>query len=412
MQDAVAACCLRGVERPICPVDGAREGFVAQVVAHPGREGHAQRRVGLGHLGLCQRGLDAQQHFLGGAFFGVGEHHEELFTAPARDDIGFAQAGGDGAGHLRQHLVASPVPQPVVDALEVIDVDHRQAESAARTHGAVFLGVHELQHAAPVDEAREFVMRGQFADAHERIRQLVLTQVGLAAQLVHLVDQQAHGGQGQQQDAGINQLEGGRVGVFSGVPGHPGHGHAEGQRCKHAGTEQLPGCVGEHAEQQDHHQQQQGQWPPRAADQVTPGQKEDDGRALPFGQGRVAEALVQAGTHERVENAHRHQGGQRQPVAGLRVDQAERRAHVEGQHTGRAVGHAHQEAPANVLLIRVGGQHQVGQPVQAHPARQPAQAQVHQPGRGDGGGGQRQRDQGQQQGGLQGGGEGVRGHRA
>ena len=105
------------------------------------------------------------QHPRRGVLIGVREHDEELFATPPCHDVGFSQAGGDGARHLGQHLISGPVPELVVDALEVIDVDHGHAEAPTRAHAAVLFGVQQLQHAPAVDEPGQFVVRRQLADA-------------------------------------------------------------------------------------------------------------------------------------------------------------------------------------------------------------------------------------------------------
>ena len=45
----------------------------------------------------------------------------------------------------------------------------------------MFFGVHQLQHATPIDEACQLVVCGQLTDAVQRITELFLTLRGLAA---------------------------------------------------------------------------------------------------------------------------------------------------------------------------------------------------------------------------------------
>jgi hypothetical protein len=56
----------------------------------------------------------------------------------------------------------------VVEDLEAVDVEHRQAEGAARPDAALVLLFHQFAHVAAVDQAGQLVARGQFADAHQR----------------------------------------------------------------------------------------------------------------------------------------------------------------------------------------------------------------------------------------------------
>ena len=62
----------------------------------------------------------------------------------------------------------------VIDQLEVVQIQERQRKRAAAALAALSLGLHQLGHAAAVDQAREFVVRRQVADLFERYGQGVL----------------------------------------------------------------------------------------------------------------------------------------------------------------------------------------------------------------------------------------------
>ena len=54
---------------------------------------------------------------------GAGEQSGELVAAEAGDEVVPGEAG-EPLGHTDQHLVAGGVPVPVVDLLEVVEVEH------------------------------------------------------------------------------------------------------------------------------------------------------------------------------------------------------------------------------------------------------------------------------------------------
>jgi hypothetical protein len=63
---------------------------------------------------------------------GVREHHGELITAEAGPGIADAHLGIDAVRHLTQHGIPRQVPVLIVDALEVIDIDHQADDGLAR----------------------------------------------------------------------------------------------------------------------------------------------------------------------------------------------------------------------------------------------------------------------------------------
>ena len=66
---------------------------------------------------------------IGRAFqVGLAEENHELFAAEPRHLVGRPDRVADDAADLADHLVAGGVAVEVVDALEVIDVDHQDAD--------------------------------------------------------------------------------------------------------------------------------------------------------------------------------------------------------------------------------------------------------------------------------------------
>src|SRR5262249_33218597 len=62
---------------------------------------------------------------------GPGQQDHELLAAVTSGDVAVADCALDALRDLPQHLVARKVAVSIVDALEVIDVDHEARERAA-----------------------------------------------------------------------------------------------------------------------------------------------------------------------------------------------------------------------------------------------------------------------------------------
>ncbi|EFI64014.1 hypothetical protein BCSJ1_26258, partial [Bacillus cereus SJ1] len=80
-------------------------------------------------------GLDRLAQALGeqpGAFHRrVQQHHAEFLAAVASGDVGIAHMGLDHPGEGLDRLIAHGVTIGVVDALEMIDVEHHQRQATA-----------------------------------------------------------------------------------------------------------------------------------------------------------------------------------------------------------------------------------------------------------------------------------------
>ena len=64
-----------------------------------------------------------------------GREDEELLAAPAHDEVAVAHGGTDAPPHFDDDGVAGRVAVPVVDVLEVVDVDHHQRAAEALRAG-------------------------------------------------------------------------------------------------------------------------------------------------------------------------------------------------------------------------------------------------------------------------------------
>src|SRR5262252_8790774 len=82
----------------------------------------------------------------------AGKKDQELFPAVATDIIIAAQAGSDPFGDHPQDLVAGRVSAGVVDALEMVDVDERDAERRLLAAAARDLLLEPIEDGAAVPD--------------------------------------------------------------------------------------------------------------------------------------------------------------------------------------------------------------------------------------------------------------------
>ena len=130
-RDAVASGALGVVERGVGR--GHQPLGVARVVGHR-RHAGADR-----HRRLAHRAGDAVAHAFGDphrVLAGApGQEHDELVAAVASGDVEVLGVGDERVGDLTQHRVAGQVPVGVVHLLEVVDVEHEQAQRRAEALG-------------------------------------------------------------------------------------------------------------------------------------------------------------------------------------------------------------------------------------------------------------------------------------
>ena len=89
------------------------------------------------------------------------EQHDELVAAVARGDVVVLGVGDERVGDLAQHRVTGLVPVGVVDLLEVVDVEHEQADRRGQALRPRHLSLERLVEQPPVGEAGERVAGGQ-----------------------------------------------------------------------------------------------------------------------------------------------------------------------------------------------------------------------------------------------------------
>ena len=131
--------------------------------------------------------LDAAVELVGVGEPTTREDDRELVAAHPAGDVGRADDVADPLGRLREHGVAGEVPDPVVDRLEVVEVEDDQREAAVVAVRARDLARERLVEVAPVVEARERVEVGQLPRLAEAAR-VVDRRAGALARALELVD--------------------------------------------------------------------------------------------------------------------------------------------------------------------------------------------------------------------------------
>jgi hypothetical protein len=138
-------------------VDQHLEVVAAAGFGDPGADRDPRRHgVALRRLGRHPR-PDALGDLGGGRRVGLREHEQELLAAVARGEVGAAQRGAEDRRESTQNLVAGQVPEGVVEALEVIDVDHRHRQRPPVAPAALDLGLERLHQVLAVRQAGEAV---------------------------------------------------------------------------------------------------------------------------------------------------------------------------------------------------------------------------------------------------------------
>ena len=166
---AVAPEPLGGVERA---VGGAHElGGVARLGPAAGDpHGHGDRAGEGGELVAHQQPQvlgDRERPRLAGA----RKNERELLAPEPRRHVTGTARGPQDVGEAPQHVVARVVAERVVDALEVVEVEHQQRQLACRAE-RVEVGVDALLEAAAVAQPGERVVGGEVTQAVELARGL------------------------------------------------------------------------------------------------------------------------------------------------------------------------------------------------------------------------------------------------
>ena len=121
---------------------------------------------------------------------GVGQHDDEFLAAVAADGVLRAQAAARDVGQVLERRVSGQVAQRVVEALEIVHVQQRDAHARAGALGAARLAVDGAGQSLAVEHAGQQVVRDQLGHLIQLGAQalyLGLGAVGAVAQLGQLL---------------------------------------------------------------------------------------------------------------------------------------------------------------------------------------------------------------------------------
>ena len=157
---AVAAAALGGGQRAVRAVDEALDRAQRVAGAHRAdRDGHGQQRLVVDrHRQRADEPADllgerAQRLVVGNA----RHEHDERLAVPAAEHVVAAQPPAQPPRDLAQHPIPDGVAVAVVDAPEVVELEHEHARRHARALGAGELGGDRVEHVAAVVEAGQRV---------------------------------------------------------------------------------------------------------------------------------------------------------------------------------------------------------------------------------------------------------------
>src|SRR6185312_3871897 len=154
--DTIAASLLGLIERAVASIDQILHGLARLELADPDRHRDAGQRLAggaAGDLAFGERAADAFGGGRAGREIGAGENGDHLLAAVARRKIGVAHALAQYFRHQPQHLVADAVAEIVVEAFEVVDIDHERTERVIALHRFRLRAAEEFLERAAVGEA-------------------------------------------------------------------------------------------------------------------------------------------------------------------------------------------------------------------------------------------------------------------
>ena len=254
----------------------------------------------------------------------------------------------------------------VVDALEMIQVDQRQAHGPAAALHPLRLVREGFQHGAAVEQAGEFVARGQGLDAFQGFLEFLLLPAQPVAQLAQADGQHRHR---DDDDDGVDEVDHLHAQVIVlrirvHPPGHDGCQQPQAEGGQPAG---LTRREREHAEEDDQQQDHHHGAPRRPGDGIRPGDGHHREQALRQGQrGVVAHAQAQAAADEHVKEEGAAEVEHRQRAGACQRDHAGQ--HLAVQHAGEGREHHQRQQRLRHPHAQVAGraQHEVhegrGQP--------------------------------------------------
>ncbi len=116
----------------------------------------------------------------------IGGRHDpqKLLAAEAAEAVDLAHAVGHVAAEPLEHLVAHGVTMRVVDALEMVDIDHADTEHIGRTLAAGAFAIEHFHQPATVVQPGQVVAHGHHGNTRHRLADFVVALTQGSAQPV------------------------------------------------------------------------------------------------------------------------------------------------------------------------------------------------------------------------------------
>ncbi|MNG07804.1 hypothetical protein D3C84_911220 [compost metagenome] len=116
----------------------------------------------MGDAGLLHRATDFFRYQKRAHIVGAGQHHRKLFTAITRCQVtGTLDVVIDDRADAAQTFIAGHMTVKVVEALEVIDIDHQQCEVGLAPPGPAHFGKDEQIELTPVGQPGQCILQRQ-----------------------------------------------------------------------------------------------------------------------------------------------------------------------------------------------------------------------------------------------------------
>ncbi|MEZ5906976.1 MAG: hypothetical protein R3C69_18415 [Geminicoccaceae bacterium] len=100
----------------------------------------------------------------GGRSLQVAQHHGEFVAAEPGDRVGIPQHPGQPLAHCPQQRIARVVAEPVVDLLEVIEIEHQEGTQVAWSATVGEIALQPLEQHPTVGEPGEAIALGEHPD--------------------------------------------------------------------------------------------------------------------------------------------------------------------------------------------------------------------------------------------------------
>ena len=115
----------------------------------------------------------------GGIEIGVRQDDHELLAAVARDDVRRTHRMADDLRQVHERRIAGRMAVRVVQLLEIVEVEHRDAHRLAGATGAGDLALHGVVHPASIERAGQVILADLLADTFELALELTHALLGL-----------------------------------------------------------------------------------------------------------------------------------------------------------------------------------------------------------------------------------------